>query len=422
MILHKWPTIISHADVNSCYANLAIAEMPYLRGKCVAVGGDPESRHGIILSPDQRAKKYGVKTGSPLWEAKQRCPQIEIVPIHVLGRKTIRRMSDNLVEMCYGITPMLDLEGDDGVYADWTGCVRDFEEAEFMANKLRLQFYHCTGLTISVGVSFNRNFAKLGSDYEKPFGTTVINHENWRDIVWPLPVSDLYWIGPATTRKLNAMGIQTIGELAAADLDRIFARLGVVGRMLWHFANGRDTTPISFKDDRPEMITVGNSSTALEDMHTLDDILGYTAKLCGLVSESLRSANVLCSGIQVGLRSAENLGWIERQKKLPFPSRTRRLLFDQANILIQRHWNGEPLRGIGLRAYNLVDDDYLQLTILPEMLKDQRDERIDRVVQEIHRRMGPKIVVSGRVFMNQSLMNLDLSSEESAQKNAFRRF
>lgn len=122
----------------------------------------------------------------------------------------------------------------------------------------------------------------------------------------------------------------------------------------------------------------------------------------------------MCNGIQVGLRSAENLGWIERQKKLPFPSRTRKLLFDQANILIQRHWNGEPLRGIGLRAYNLVDDDYLQLTILPEMLKDQRDERIDLAVQDIHRRMGP--------FLNKALMGLDLSSEESAQKNAFRRF
>jgi len=270
-----------HCDVNSAFANLAINEFVYLRGKCVAVGGDPESRRGILMAANQQAKKYGLKVGMALWEARQRCPQLEIVPIHVLGRKTIRRMTDTLVEMCYGITPMLDLEGDDGVFSDWTGCVRDFEEAEYMAHKLRLQFYHCTGLTISVGVSFNRNFAKLASDFDKPFGTTVINHENWRDIVWPLPTSDLYWIGPATTRKLAAMGIQTIGELAAADLDRIFARLGVVGRMLWHFANGRDTTPISFKDDKPEMVTVGNSTTALEDMRSLDDILGYTAKLYG---------------------------------------------------------------------------------------------------------------------------------------------
>lgn len=235
-------------------------------------------------------------------------------------------------------------------------------------------------------------------------------------------MSDLYWIGPATTRKLASMGIGTIGELAASSLDRIFARFGVVGRMLWHFANGRDTTPISFKDDRPEMITVGNSTTALEDMHTLDDILGYTAKLCGLVSESLRSANVLCNGIKVGLRSADDLYWIERQKKLPFPTRTRRLLFDQSNLLIQRHWDGKPLRGIGIRAYNLVDDDYLQLTILPEMLKDQRDERIDHAVQEIHRRMGPNMIVPGRVFMNKGMMGLDLSSEDSAQRNAFRRY
>lgn len=130
----------------------------------------------------------------------------------------------------------------------------------------------------------------------------------------------------------------------------------------------------------------------------------------------------MCNGIVVGLRSAEDLSWITRQKKLPFPSRTRKLLFDQANILIQRHWDGKPLRGVGIRAYNLVDDDYLQMAILPEMLKDQRDERIDLAVQEIHRRMGPNIIVPGRVYMNRGLMGMDLSSDESAQKNAFRRF
>jgi len=130
----------------------------------------------------------------------------------------------------------------------------------------------------------------------------------------------------------------------------------------------------------------------------------------------------LCNGIKVGLRSAENLGWIERQKKLPFPSRTSKLLFDQANILIQRHWDGKPLRGVGIRAYELIDDDYLQLALLPEMLKDQRDERIDSAVYEIHRRMGSKMIMPCRVFLKSGLNGLDLSSEESSQKNAFRRF
>jgi len=406
----------------AAFANLAIQEFPYLRGKCVAVGGDPASRSGIVLASNQQAKKLGVKTGQALWQARAACPNLEIVPIRDLGRVTIRRMTDFLREMCYAITPFLMMEGDDGVYMLWTGCVRDFEEAEAKAHELRLRFYHCTGLTISVGVSFNRNFSKLASDFEKPFGCTVISPDNWQRMVWPLPVSDLYWIGPATTRKLGAMGINTIGQLAAADLDRIYERLGVIGRMIWHFSNGRDTTPIAFKDDRPEMLTSGNSTTALEDMHTLDDILGYATKLCELTSENLRKENVLCNGIQIGLRSAEDLSWITRQKKLPFPSRTRKLLYDQANLQIQRHWDGKPLRGLGIRTYNLVDDDYLQLTILPEMLKDQNDERIDLAVQEIHRRMGANMVVPGRVYLNRGLMGLDLSSEESAQKNAFRRF
>lgn len=414
--------IVAHVDVNAAYANLAICEYPYLQGKCVAVGGDPESRHGIILASNYAAKKFGVKTGSALWQARERCPQIVIFPIHVLGRKTIRRMSDYLKEMCYSITPNLMMEGDDGIYMSWTGCVRNFEEAEYKAHELRLRFYHDTGLTTSVGVSFNKNFAKLASEIEKPFGCTVLDHDNWRDIVWPLPVSDLYWVGPATTRKLNSMGIRTIGELAACDLERAYGRFGVVGRMLWHYANGHDTTPIAFKDDRQEMGTVGNSTTALADLRTLDEILGYMSKLCGQISESLREAKVLCNGVQIGLRSAENLGWIERQKKLPFPSRSSKMLFDQANILIQRHWNGEPLRGVGARAYNLIDDDYLQLALLPEMLKDQRNEQIDGAVYEIHRRMGAKIIMPCRVFLNSGLSMMDLSSEESAQKNAFRRF
>jgi DNA polymerase-4 len=300
-------TILSHIDVNSCYANLAVQNFPYLQGKCVAVGGDPESRHGIILASNQAAKKFGVKTGSALWQATALCPKLEIVPIHALGRKTIRRMSDHLKELCYSVTPQLQMEGDDGIYMDWTGCVKSFEEAEYKAHELRLRFYHDTGLTTSVGVSFTRNFAKLGSDYKKPFGTTIINRENWQDIVWPLPVSDLYWIGPATTTKLTAMGINTIGQLAAYDLDKAYGRFGVIGRMLWGFANGLDTAQIAYKDDRPEEKSIGNSTTALDDMCTLDEILGYTAKLCNLASESLRASKVYCTGIKVGLRSAETL-------------------------------------------------------------------------------------------------------------------
>jgi DNA polymerase-4 len=414
--------ILSHIDVNSCYANLAVQEFPFLRGKSVSVGGDPESRHGIILASNREAKKYGVKTGQVLWQAKALCPKLEVVPIHALGRKTIRRMSDYLRELCYSVTPQLQMEGDDGIYMDWTGCVKDFSEAEYKAHELRLRFFHDTGLTTSIGVSFTRNFAKLGSDYEKPFGCTVIDRENWREIVWPLPVGDLYWIGRATTEKLNRMGIYTIGQLANCELDRAYGRFGVIGRMLWNFANGQDNTQIAYKDDRPERKTDGNSTTALADMRTLDDILEYSAKLCNLVSESLRTAKEYCNGIQIGLRSAETLMWTGRQKKLPFPTRTSNMLYDQANILIQRHWDGKPLRGFGLRAYNLVDDEYLQMAILPEMLIDQKHERLGHAVQEIHRRMGQKILMPCRVYQNEGLRGMDLSSAESAQRNAFRRF
>jgi DNA polymerase-4 len=414
--------IFAHIDVNSCYANLAVQEFPSLQGKCVSVGGDPESRHGIILASNQAAKKYGVKTGSAIWQARALCPQLEVVPIHVLGRRTIRRMSDYLRELCYAITPQVQLEGDDGVYMDWTGCVGDFIEAEYKAHELRLRYFHETGLTTSVGVSFTKTFSKLASDYKKPFGTTIIDRDNWREIVWPLPVGDLYWIGPATTHKLNAMGIQTIGELAACDLDRLYKRFGVIGRRLHSYANGRDGASVAHRDDRPIDQTKGNTTTALADMYTLDDILEYVMKLCGQVSEDLRSAHVMCDGISVGLRSAETLIWTERQKKLPFPTRTTKMLYEQSNILIRRNWDGQPLRGVGFRAISLLDDNYLQMAMLPEMIRDQRQERLDRAVQDIHRRMGASIIVPGKVFANSKLASMDLTSEESAQRNAFRRF
>jgi DNA polymerase-4 len=218
------------------------------------------------------------------------------------------------------------------------------------------------------------------------------------------------------------MNIYTIGQLANCELDSAYGRFGVIGRMLWNFANGRDNTQIAYKDDRPDRKTDGNSTTALSDMRTLDDILEYSAKLCNLVSESLRTANEYCHGIKIGLRSAETLMWTGRQKKLPFPSRTSNMLYDHANILIQRHWDGEPLRGLEIRAFNLIDDEYLQMAILPEMLVDQKHERLGHAVQEIHRRMGQGILMPCRVYKNEGLRGMDLSSAESAQKNAFRRF
>lgn len=421
MIRSNSPRIVGHADITSAYANIAIMEFPYLRGRRVAVGGDPESRHGIILASNPEAKRFGVKTGSALWQAREACPNLVIVPIHDLGRSTIRRVSDDFVELIYALTPQLQMEGDDGVYFDLTGCVRDFGEAEALAHKLRLDVQHRLGVTISVGISFNRNFAKIGSDFKKPNAVTVISPLNWKEIVWPLPVSDLYWVGPRTTPKLQRMGLNTIGQLAAADLDRVYDRLGVIGRILWLRANGHDPEPILYKGEVDERKTDGNSSTALNDLMTLDDILAYAMKLCEVTSESLRRENSYSIGIKVGLRSADDLRWIERQKQMPFPTRTCRMMFDQANLLIQRHWDGKPLRGLGIRAFNLLADDYLQMALLPEMLRDQRNERIDQAIQDIHRRMGAGMMYRGRVYGNKGLMQMDLTSLESAQRNAFRR-
>ncbi len=255
--------MILHSDMNNFYASVEILYDPTLRDKPVAVAGDEEARHGIVLAKNDIAKRFGIRTGQVLWEARQQCPGLVCVPAHY---ERYLAFSAQARDIYTSYTDQVESFGLDECWLDVTGSVGLFGEGPAIADDIRGRMKRELGLTVSIGVSFNKVFAKLGSDMKKPDATTVITPENYRDKAWSLPVSDLLYVGPATTRKLNQYGITTIGELAQANPDLLYWLLGKNGIMLHQFANGQDHSGVRRYYAVPPMKSIGNSTTAPRDL------------------------------------------------------------------------------------------------------------------------------------------------------------
>ena len=220
--------MILHSDINACYASIELLRHPELRGRPVAVGGERELRHGIILAKDQMARAAGVRTGMTLWAARQQCPELTILPPDF---ELYYDYSRRVREIYAGFTDRCEPFGMDECWLDMTGCVGR-EDALRTAQEVRQRVLDATGLTVSVGVSWCKAIAKLGSDYRKPNAVTVIDRARFADMVWPLPVSSLLFAGRSSVRQLERLGIRTVGALAAADADVLEQRLGKGGRLL----------------------------------------------------------------------------------------------------------------------------------------------------------------------------------------------
>lgn len=248
--------VILHSDLNNFYASVECLDNTTLRGKPVAVCGDPELRHGIVLAKSYEAKAFGVATGQAIWEAKQRCPDLMVVPPRY---DRYIELSQSVRALYVQYTDQVEPFGLDESWLDVGGSVGLFGDGKHIADEIRLRVRHEIGLTVSVGVSFNKVFAKLGSDLKKPDATTVISRENFRELAWSQPVSDLLYVGPATTKKLGRYGIRTIGDLARTDPAFPHAILGKVGVMLWRFANGLDSSGVATYYAMPPIKSIGNS-------------------------------------------------------------------------------------------------------------------------------------------------------------------
>ena len=267
--------VILHCDLNCFYASCEMAYNPKLQDKPIAVCGDPERRNGIVLTASYPAKRMGVKTGMPLWEAQQHCR--DIIFVHA-NYELYTRFSEYIREIFLRFTDQVEPFGLDEAWLDCTASQSLFGTGEEIAKQISDTVKDELGITCSVGVSWNKVFAKLGSDYKKPDAITVISKSNWKDIVFPLPATDLLYVGSRTGKKLANYCVHTIGDLATANPNFLKEKLGKIGPMLWGFANGLDTGAVAKYEGREAQApikSIGNSWTTPRDLLTNGRHVGF---------------------------------------------------------------------------------------------------------------------------------------------------
>ena len=355
--------IILHCDLNCFYASVELLSRPELREAPVAVCGDPEQRHGVILAKNEPAKRFGVRTAETVWQAKRKCPSLILLPPH----HGLYAEYSKKVNAVYGeYTDLVEPFGIDESWLDMTGSLHLFGgDAKAFADALRERIRRETGLTASVGVSFNKVFAKLGSDYKKPDATTVIPSGGWREIVYPLPVGDLLFVGRAASEVLGKYGVHTIGELAACKAEMLEALMGKMGTQLYRYANGLDDSPVRGADAREPVKSVGNSTTFPRDLTQWDELRDGVAILSDSVAMRLRRHGLYCGGVQIGIRDNKFKN-ISRQKLLPHSTHLMREIEAAALELLRGAWKAPtPVRLLSVTAIHLTgrQETYEQLDL-----------------------------------------------------------
>ena len=402
---------ILHADLNNCYASIEMLHHPKLRGQPIAVGGSVESRHGIILARNYEARPYGVKVGQALWEARQKCPHLIIVPPDY--EKYIR-FSRLFREILSDYSPQVEPFGIDESWVDVTGSRKHGGDGEAIADEIRERVKYELGVTASVGVSYNKIFAKLGSDVKKPDGTTVITEENYRDLVWPMPAEDLLGVGRATKSKLTNYGIVTIGDLANCNPEFLKKWFGKWGLFLHAYANGQDKSPVAASGSESIIKSVGNSSTCPRDLENDEDAHIVFQNLAESVAERMRDQGLMAKTLQISLRT-NDLYWFERQMGLEQPTHLSTELCAAAMILLRKNWDWrKPLRSIGIRGTNLVPmDQPRQIHLFYDEDRREKAERLEFAVDTIRYRYGHFAIDRALLLLDDKLGKLNPKAEHT---------
>ena len=388
---------ILHCDLNGFFASVELLSLPHLRHLPVAVCGDPQSCHGIVLAKNEPAKAFGVKTAETIWQARRKCPELICIPPHHKRYAAYSRMV-NQIYLRY--TDLVEPFGIDESWLDITGSMHLFGgDAIAIADSIRAAVKAELGLTLSVGVSFNKVFAKLGSDYKKPDATTLISRENWREIVHPLPVTDLLFVGRAAASLLQGCGISTIGQLARADEETLIRLLGRQGRQLYQYANGLEHSPVRPWHEPEPIKSVGNSTTFSQNLTTREQVRAGVALLCDSVAGRLRRHGLYCGGVQVGIKDPQFKS-ISRQKQLPRSTHLMKEIMAAAMELIEGAWKfPNPIRLISVTAIQLTEaaETYEQedLFARPAQANREKQEKIEQTMDAIREKFGSGAIAFG---------------------------
>ncbi|MEA4955776.1 MAG: DNA polymerase IV [Pseudoflavonifractor sp.] len=391
--------VILHCDLNSFYASVELLDCPELKEVPVAVCGDPESRHGIILAKNEAAKAFGVKTAETVWQARKKCQDLILLPAHHEKYHHYSRLVNDIYER---YTDLVEPFSIDESWLDVTGSLHLFHtDGKGLADQLRQEIRRELDLTISVGVSFNKIFAKMGSDYQKPDATTVITRENFRTLLWPLPVDSLIFVGASAARTLGEYGIRTIGDLARFDRSALSTILGRQGAALHDYANGVEHTSVIPARELPPPKSVGNGLTFPKNLLGWEELGAGVALLSDEVAARLRRLGQKCATVQIAVRDP-SFRDISRQKGLPVPTYLARELSQAVMELLHQSWNPRsPVRALTVTAQNLLpaDDAGEQLNLLTPQSVPQREkvERLERTMDGIRNRYGKDSITSARL-------------------------
>ena len=377
---------ILHSDLNSFYALVEMMLDPSLRGKAVAVCGSTEDRHGIVLAKSDLAKKAGVKTGMVNWEARQLCRNLIIVPPQYDQYLKYSELTQSIYQR---YTDMIEPFGMDECWLDVTGSRAMCGDALTIAESIRKSVREELGLTVSIGVSYNKIFAKLGSDMKKPDAITQIRREEVRDKIWPLDCSEMIYCGRATTAKLAKYGIHTIGQVAETDPSFLKHLLGVNGLALWRFANGTDTSRVMHKDFVSPVKSIGHGITCTADLDGEDEVWRVILELSQDIGHRLRVHELSARGVQVYVRGNDLLG-SQFQCKLPFTTQLPSEIANAAFRVFRElyRWSSK-VRAVTVRAIDLVPQTSPnQLSIFINAEKLDRRERLQDAIEELRGRFG----------------------------------
>lgn len=393
---------ILHCDCNSFYASVECVLNPKLKNVPMAVGGSVEARHGIILAKNELAKKYNVKTAEAIWQAKKKCPDLVIVPPH---HELYEEYSKKVNDIYKEYTDLVEPFGIDESWLDVTGSRALFGDGKTIADTLRNRIKNELGITISVGVSFNKVFAKLGSDYKKPDATTVISKENFKEIVYPLPVTDMLFAGKKTAIQLERLGIKTIGDLANANEKEVVKLLGKNGELLIEYARGEDESPVKSVTEERELKSVGNGITFRHDLLGAEQIKQGIHIISESVATRMKRHDVKCRTIRIQIKDT-NLKTVSRQRAIDPPTNLEKVLRDVSFELLCEIWDvKKPIRAITITGANLVyDKGGAQISLFEEEKSSEKRENLEETIKNLRSKYGFNSIKTADILENEIIV------------------
>lgn len=399
------PRTILHSDLNNFYASVECMLNPELRSKPVAVCGRVEERHGIVLAKNYAANGCGVKTGESVPEAKRKCPGLVTVNPHY---REYMKYSRLVREIYCEYSDQVEAYGMDENWIDVTASQRAFGSGEKIANEIRERVKYELGLTVSIGVSFNKIFAKLGSDMKKPDAVTCITAENFKEKIWNLPASDMLGVGRSASKVLSRYGIETIGALAQCPESFLTYKFGINGIRMKQFANGEDQSEVKQVDYQMPIKSIGKGTTFLSDLYNNEEVWPMVLVLADEVARRLREAHKKAKGVALMVK-CNDLSWAEWQTKLEFPScNTMEIAKKAFSVFRQKYPWVKPLRAMSVRAIRLRDENEgEQLTIYHDIEQIEKTEAMDRTIDAIRNRYGWKAITSAATLRLDKIPQMD---------------